>query len=306
MSIEVEATDRVLKARAELILARRFYGVLVSQVEPVLSRKFPTMATNGKQHYFNPEFISALTPQEVLGVQAHESEHDARHHGTRRNGRDPEKWNEACDYAINIDLVDEGFTLPKGALIDPKYRGMSAEDIYRCRELDAEQKQKQQQEPEKDQPGDDGEDGGSDAPKDADDTGEEDGDQGDGGGDAGDDQGEPGDEPGQGAARASPVKATSPARAAPAVTPAGAVKSSTPPPMPARSPIKTARGSELCGKPHRWRKPLGNCRAISLARSSAHRTRRAIGGMSCANSASKARCGSRLGTARIGGSSVAV
>jgi predicted metal-dependent peptidase len=131
------ATERVLKARSELIQARRFYGALVFNVEPVLSRQFDTMATDGKRHFYNPDFIATLTQQELLAVQAHESEHDARHHGTRRNGRDPEQWNIACDYAINIDLVDEGFTLPAGALIDPQYRGMAAEDIYRSRELDA-------------------------------------------------------------------------------------------------------------------------------------------------------------------------
>lgn len=158
--LEQRATERVLKARAELIMARRFYGVLVSNVEPVLSRKFPTMATDGKRHFFNPEFIDGLTQAELLGVQCHESEHDARHHGTRRAGRDPDKWNVACDYAINIDLIDEGLTLPKGALIDPRYRGMSAEDIYRCRELDAEKKRKEQeQQQQQEQSGpDDGDD----------------------------------------------------------------------------------------------------------------------------------------------------
>ena len=164
MSIDIEATLRVERARGELILARRFYGVLVSNVVPVLSRKFPTMATDGKRHYFNPEFVCGLSKNHLgvetdpaillLGVQAHESEHDARHHGTRRNGRDPVKWNEACDYAINIDLIDEGFQLPFGALIDPQYRGMSAEDVYRARELDAE-KQKPEEPEDKDGPDED-------------------------------------------------------------------------------------------------------------------------------------------------------
>jgi len=148
--LNTKAMSRIEKARVRLSLERKFYGVLVANVEPVISEKFPTAATNGKQHFWNPKFISELTEDEVLGVQVHESEHDARHHGTRRNGRDPELWNIACDYAINIDLIDEGFTLPKGALIDPKYRGMSAEDIYRSRELDSRQPQ-----PEPEQPGDD-------------------------------------------------------------------------------------------------------------------------------------------------------
>ena len=72
MNIDQAATERVMKARGELIMSRRFYGVLVSNVEPVLSRDFPTMATDGKRHFFNPDFVCSLTAQELLAVQAHE------------------------------------------------------------------------------------------------------------------------------------------------------------------------------------------------------------------------------------------
>src|SRR5208283_3536858 len=51
-------------------------------------------------------------------------------HHTRRSGRDLRRWNIACDYAINPLLVEAGFELPDGALLDPAYAGMSAEDIY--------------------------------------------------------------------------------------------------------------------------------------------------------------------------------
>src|SRR5436190_20366161 len=97
-----KAMDRVLKARSELIQNRRFYAVLISQVEPVITTDFPTAATNGKQHFWNPDFIEELDQDELIGTQVHESEHDARHHGTRRNGRDPWEWNIAGDLSINI------------------------------------------------------------------------------------------------------------------------------------------------------------------------------------------------------------
>jgi predicted metal-dependent peptidase len=192
------ATERVLKARAELIMARRFYGVLVSNVEPVPSRKVQTMATDSKRHFYNPDFIATLTQMQLLAVQAHESEHDARHHSTRRRGRDPEKWNEACDYAINVDLRDEGFDLPPWVLLDEKYRGMSAEDIYRSRELD----QQPQPQPPQPQEGDDESDDEQSSGSDGDDADDQDagdeaddaegkGDQGEG--DDADDQGNPGD-----------------------------------------------------------------------------------------------------------------
>jgi predicted metal-dependent peptidase len=223
METDKIATERVLKARAELILAHTFYGVLISQVAPKPSRQVPTMATDGRTHFFNPDFIGTLSQNELLGVQRHESEHDARRHHTRRGYRDQKEWNIACDYAINIDLIDEGVTLPANALIDPKYRGWSAEDIYRARELDRQQAEKQRQQqqqqdaedddaddengqdPAGDQDGDqdDGEeasdqDGGEEAgdqgEADGQDDGEEAGDQGEDGGQGG--QGEDGDQDG--------------------------------------------------------------------------------------------------------------
>ncbi len=148
---DLVAMERVLKARTELILSRRFYGVLVSNVEPVLSHKVETMATNGRQHFVNPAFISTLTQTQLLAIQAHESEHDARKHHSRRGSRDPRKWNEATDYSINADLKDQGFDLPDWVLYDPRFRGMSAEDIYRIRELDEKAQQQQQQQDEQDE-----------------------------------------------------------------------------------------------------------------------------------------------------------
>lgn len=222
-TIEQQAMERVQKARSELIFARKFYGVLVSNIEPVIERSNnPTAATNGKKHLWNPEFVMSLkknhlgvevAPQLlVLGVQAHESEHDARHHGTRRNGRDPVEWNICCDYSINIDLIDEGFHLPFGALIDAKYRGWSAEDIFRARELDRQKEQPQPEQPDEDEGDDEGEEGldGADVnppqTPDSDEAGDEPGDEGDDAGDEGDsgdagDEGEgegDGDQPGAG------------------------------------------------------------------------------------------------------------
>jgi predicted metal-dependent peptidase len=154
------------------------------------------MATNGKQHFFNPDFVTSLNenhkgvatdPRKLIeGVQCHESEHDARGHGWRRGNRDPKEWNIACDYAINIDLIDEGFELPKGALIDPKYRGMSAEDIFRSRELD-----KRQQQPPQQPDADDSDDDQNDSDDQNDEQGNDDAsddDSSEAGDDAGDDE----------------------------------------------------------------------------------------------------------------------
>ena len=54
--------------------------------------------------------------------------------GTRR---DPRRWNEACDYAINPLLLGAGLSLPNGVLVDHRFRGMSAEQIYNLRDAEA-------------------------------------------------------------------------------------------------------------------------------------------------------------------------
>lgn len=143
--MEREAAKRIRNARSDLIMTRKFYAVLIAQVDPVVSWKVPTMATDSVRHYFNPRFICGLSPEEVEGTQGHESEHDARHHSTRRKGRDPKLWNMACDYAINGDLLAEGFVLPKGALYRKEFVGMPAEEIYRVLLIEQQQKQQQQQ-----------------------------------------------------------------------------------------------------------------------------------------------------------------
>jgi predicted metal-dependent peptidase len=63
--------------------------------------------------------------------------HPALQHHVRRSGRDSRRWNEACDYAINPLLLDAGLSLPDGVLVDHRFRGMSAEQIYNLREGEA-------------------------------------------------------------------------------------------------------------------------------------------------------------------------
>jgi predicted metal-dependent peptidase len=151
-NLEQIAAKRIMQARTELVIARRFYGACVANVEPVISRKVETAATNSKQHLWNPDYIATLSQENILFVQAHESEHDVRHHSTRRGARDPLEWNISTDYSINGDLIAEGIGKPpKGILYDKRFVGLSAEDIYRIRELERQQKQEQPEQPKGDE-----------------------------------------------------------------------------------------------------------------------------------------------------------
>jgi predicted metal-dependent peptidase len=122
---------RLSTSRAALVLDHPFFGSLALKLKLIEdASKTDTMATDGRAIFYAPEFVAECTDPELVGVFAHEVLHPAMQHHTRRGERDPERWNHACDYAINPILKDSGFTLPEGALLDPAYAGMTAEQIY--------------------------------------------------------------------------------------------------------------------------------------------------------------------------------
>jgi len=126
----MNANDKLVKARAGLILDMPFFGALALRLTLVENAGIPTAATDGRQLAYNPAFIDKLSLAEVKGVLAHEVMHCANQHHLRRDARDAKRWNQACDHAINAILEKSGVTLPAGRLNDPVFAGMSAEAIY--------------------------------------------------------------------------------------------------------------------------------------------------------------------------------
>ena len=137
MRHETPASIRIQKARTTFLLDHPFFGSLLFRLKGREHRSIPTMATDGVSLYYNPEFVDTLNSATLAGVLAHEVMHPALQHHVRRSGRDPKRWNEACDYAINPLLLDAGLSLPDGVLVDHRFRGMSAEQIYNLRDAEA-------------------------------------------------------------------------------------------------------------------------------------------------------------------------
>jgi predicted metal-dependent peptidase len=148
MRHETSAAERIRKARTALLLDHPFFGSLLFRLKSEEDRVIPTMATNGVVLRYNPVFVDTLNAATLAGVLAHEVMHPALQHHTRRAKRDPRRWNEACDYAINPLLLDAGLSLPDDVLVDPRFRGMSAEQIYNLREAEAQPESDEQSESE--------------------------------------------------------------------------------------------------------------------------------------------------------------
>lgn len=131
------ALEKVVRARTNLLVSNGFFGFLAMQLRLVevaeghpLAGHVKTMAVDGVSMYYFAPFVHSLDDRELEGVVAHEVMHCCFKHFTRRQNRNAMLWNIAGDYVINNDLSGSGFTLPKSALIDAKYNGMTTEEVY--------------------------------------------------------------------------------------------------------------------------------------------------------------------------------
>ena len=131
--------DAITKAKGQLVMSFPFWGRLAFQPTYVADPTIETAGTNGIEIRYNPEYVASLTNAEVQGLLAHEIGHNAFGHIFRIAGRDHEEFNVAADYSLNGILKAAGITLPAGALYDPQYDGMSAEQIYGIRQGQAKQ-----------------------------------------------------------------------------------------------------------------------------------------------------------------------
>lgn len=125
--------DTLALAKTTITMSHPFWSVISLNSRYILDETFPTYGATDchKTIILNPRLCGPLTKKKLLGLIIHEISHIVFMHEARRESRDHELWNIACDFAVNPMIKDEfGYDLPDGGCYDPKYRGMSAEDIY--------------------------------------------------------------------------------------------------------------------------------------------------------------------------------
>lgn len=142
--------DKIITSRVRMLLNAPFFGNLATRLKIIdASGWCPTAGTDGKHFYYNKDFLLGLDKDEMEFLMGHEVMHCVYDHMERRGSRDPQLWNCAGDFVINLDLVESGI----GKLIhkpeakagtglaadgtkaivpcyDKKYAGMSADQIY--------------------------------------------------------------------------------------------------------------------------------------------------------------------------------
>ena len=121
----------ISKCKLQVRRECQFFGALMLFASIKKTKKIDTACTDGKDIYFNLDFLKSLNSSEQNALMLHEVLHMALLHVTRRQNRDPHILNIAADIVVN-DLIirNTPFKLPDGAVIDNKYRDKSVEFIY--------------------------------------------------------------------------------------------------------------------------------------------------------------------------------
>ncbi len=130
----MKIVDKLTSARIGLLIKEPFFGNMATRMKLIESDEWlPTAATDGKNFYYNSDFIEKLSLGELEFLFAHEIMHAILDHIARIGSRDPRKSNRAMDYAVNQILVDNKIGTPITVvkpLQDDKYRGLTWEEIY--------------------------------------------------------------------------------------------------------------------------------------------------------------------------------
>jgi predicted metal-dependent peptidase len=126
--------EKLTTARVGLLLKAPFFGNMATRMQIIQADEWcPTAATNGRNFYYNTEFVKKLSVKKLEFLFAHEILHCVFDHFGRVGSRDRMLSNIAQDYAVNQILVDEriGEKITEVQICyDAKYRGKAWEEIY--------------------------------------------------------------------------------------------------------------------------------------------------------------------------------
>ena len=127
-----QSIERVISASLlRLRMRSPFFATLALFARFIETTKYSTAATDGKDIFFNPDFVLSLTPQQQDGLFVHEVLHAALLHVLRRGTREPIMWNIAADIVVNGIIAPQNhFELPPGGIRDTELEKLSTEEVY--------------------------------------------------------------------------------------------------------------------------------------------------------------------------------
>lgn len=107
MNQQTESNERISDAVCVLLAHRPEIGFILLQFDFIPTTSIHVMGVRLNNNstritcYYNPTTIDQLTTEEIVAVLQHEVAHIMQCHCQRIAGRDPKRWNIACDMVVN-------------------------------------------------------------------------------------------------------------------------------------------------------------------------------------------------------------
>ena len=128
--------------KRRLLVKYPFFGSVVANSNFIAEPAVGTAGTDGKNIYYNPNFIESITDDQQTFIFAHEICHIAFDHIFRSEGKDKYLWNIATDSVVNAFLKQDGLPIVEDGVDIPEAINYDAEEMYK--KLLEKKKQQQQ------------------------------------------------------------------------------------------------------------------------------------------------------------------
>lgn len=129
--------------KRRLLVKYPFFGSVVANSNFIAEPAVGTAGTDGKNIYYNPNFIESITDDQQTFIFAHEICHIAFEHIFRSESKDKDLWNIATDSVVNAFLKQDGLPIVEDGVDIPEAIDYDAEEMYK--KLLEKKKQQQQQ-----------------------------------------------------------------------------------------------------------------------------------------------------------------
>ena len=143
---KLTAEQRLQKGAIDIMAHPRYRALsgvlLIGERSVVEDGRIQTAATDGKNEFYNRNFVDSMKDSELRFLMLHEIGHKMYKHLTTWRwmyDEDAQLANQACDYMLNVQLVDDNkqdsFATMTGPLLvgcfDEKYRDWDSARIFR-------------------------------------------------------------------------------------------------------------------------------------------------------------------------------
>lgn len=107
-----------------------FLTTIFFNLDHVWDTSIEKINISGTSIRYNPEFFMQMPSEFRVTTLMQATMHIALMHPDRMQGRDPKRWNKACDYTVNEMLKASNYALEDSMAHDANYYEKSAEEIY--------------------------------------------------------------------------------------------------------------------------------------------------------------------------------